>query len=109
MTGPIVTPPRVCERSLTEVGWAHETMRRHRSCRIDRCVVKWAAYSTLVHAGKIAPQTDSPRIRAHKAGVQFSTVTDCGHPADTPNIQTFQQVLDSLTGLAVPPESRETA
>jgi hypothetical protein len=111
MTDPIVTPPRICERSDIEVKWAHLAMQHHRSCRIDRCVVKWAAYSTLVHFGKIAPQTDSPRIRAHKAGVPFPATTGNPgtSPAGIPKIQTFQQVLDNLTRLAATLESREMA
>ncbi|WP_433601516.1 hypothetical protein ACQPXH_07175 [Nocardia sp. CA-135953] len=67
----IVTPPAIC--GSAEIELAHEQMRRHRACRIQVCAWKWVAYYTLVAYGRIAPQTSSPRERAHRRGIEFPT------------------------------------
>ncbi|WP_330253521.1 hypothetical protein OG874_02590 [Nocardia sp. NBC_00565] len=98
----ILTPPTICGRA--EVELAHQQMRRHRACRIERCAWKWAAYYTLVRHGRIAPQELSPRERAHRRGIAFPAETIGGClPIGTPGLGTFQQVLDGLTQLALPP------
>ncbi|WP_327096554.1 hypothetical protein OIE68_42710 [Nocardia vinacea] len=98
----ILTPPTICGRA--EVELAHQQMRQHRACRIERCAWKWAAYYTLVRHGRIVPQALSPRERAHRRGIAFpaETIERC-LPIGMPGLQTFQQVLDGLTQLALPP------
>ncbi|MFD0366204.1 hypothetical protein ACFQZZ_32610 [Nocardia sp. GCM10030253] len=98
----IVTPPTIC--GSAEVELAHRQMRRHRACRIDRCAWKWVAYYTLVHHSRIAPQEFSPRERAHLRGIAFpiDTIERC-QPDGAPELPTFQQVLDGLAQLALPP------
>jgi hypothetical protein len=98
----ILAPPTICGRA--EVELAHQQMRRHRSCRIQRCAWKWTAYYTLVRYGRIAPQTLSPRERAHRRGIAFlaEAIERC-LPIGTPGLRTFQQVLDGLAELALPP------
>ncbi|WP_328406223.1 hypothetical protein [Nocardia sp. NBC_00403] len=98
----IVTPPNIC--GSAEVELAHRQMRRHRACRIDRCAWKWVAYYTLVHHGRIAPQEFSPRERAHLRGIDFPTdTTERCLPDGAPEPLAFQQVLDGLAQLALPP------
>ncbi|MGY4099552.1 hypothetical protein ACW2Q0_08320 [Nocardia sp. R16R-3T] len=65
----IVTPLALC--GSAEIELAHQQMRRHRACRIQVCAWKWVAYHTLVAYGRIAPQTLSPRERAHRRGIEF--------------------------------------
>lgn len=98
----IVTPPTIC--GFAEVELAHQQMRTHRACRVDRCAWKWVAYYTLVHHGRIAPQELSPRERAHLRGLDYpADATDRAAPDGTPEPQTFQQVIDGLAQLALPP------
>ncbi|MGQ4597174.1 hypothetical protein [Nocardia sp. R6R-6] len=94
----LVTPPTICQ--FAEVEFAHQQMRRHRKCNIDRCAWKRVAYHTLVHFGRVVPQELSPRERAHQRGIEYPPDgTSNAPPAVTPTAQTFQQVLDGLTQL----------
>jgi hypothetical protein len=103
----IVTPPEVCGNADVEL--AHEQMRRHRACRVDRCVWKAAAYYTLVAAGRLAPQSVSPRTRAAARGIPFPT-WESRPPADNgPTPQTLREVLDKLAELAIPMPSWDTS
>lgn len=73
-------------------------MQRHRACRIEQCAWKWVAYCTLVQRGRIVPQQFSPRERAHRRGIAFPIDHSERGPAleGTPDVVTFQQVLDGL-------------
>ncbi|MGO4518930.1 hypothetical protein AB4Y89_24325 [Terriglobus sp. 2YAB30_2] len=94
----LVTPPTIC--GFAEVEFAHQQMRRHRECNIDRCAWKRVAYHTLVHFRRIVPQELSPRERAHQRGIYYPTDDTCNAlPVITPTAQTYQQVLDGLTQL----------
>ncbi|MEU2043729.1 hypothetical protein [Nocardia niwae] len=95
----LVTPPTICR--LADIELAHQQMRRHRECDIDRCVWKRVAFHTLVHFGRIVPQELSPRERAHRRGIDYPTEdTHDELSAVAPTAQTLQQVLDGLTQLA---------
>ncbi|WP_280232390.1 hypothetical protein [Nocardia cyriacigeorgica] len=106
-TDDVVAPLVVCESADVEL--AHQLMRRHRECRIERCAWKWVAYSTLVRFGRLAPQSTSPRERALLRGLEFPggrevgqsalrTYTDrCGDSIAMTDIATLRQVLDGLT------------
>jgi len=105
----IRTPPSVC--GSAEINLAHRLMRRHRECRIHGCVWKWVAYRTLVYYGRIAPQTLSPRERAHRRGIEFPTAPPSFRPpldptagslfpCGAPEPVTLHQVLDGLRELA---------
>lgn len=63
----IVAPSQVCDRADVEL--AHELMRHHLVCRVDRCVWKEAAYRTLVDAGRLTPPMWSLRERAAARGL----------------------------------------
>jgi hypothetical protein len=101
----ILKPPNIC--GFAEVELAHQQMRRHRACRIDRCAWKRVAYFTLVRHGRIAPPKLSPRERAHLRGIDFPAEST-GHslPDSAPELQTLQHVLDGLAQLALPPNCR---
>ncbi|MFI9635751.1 hypothetical protein ACIHAX_23990 [Nocardia sp. NPDC051929] len=92
----IVVPPRACASADLEV--AHQQMQRHRACRIEQCAWKWVAYCTLVQSGRMVPQQFSPRERAHRRGIAFPIDHSERGPAleGTPDVVTFQQVLDGL-------------
>lgn len=62
----LVTVPPLCD--AVDVTLAHGLWQRHRACRINRCVWKAAAYQTLVLAGRLVPQSMSPRERAAARG-----------------------------------------
>lgn len=95
----IVTPPEVC--GCADVELAHEQMRRHRDCRVNRCVWKSAAYHTLVDAGRLAPQTSSPRERAAARGIDYPAPSQIGAPpSGGPTLGTLREVLDKLAELA---------
>jgi hypothetical protein len=96
----IVTPPEVCGHADIEL--AHEQMRTHRACRIGRCVWKTAAYYTLVDAGRLAPQSLTPRERAAARGIKFPPLDNEPYPDGGPTSQTLREVLDKLTGLTLP-------
>ena len=96
----IVTPPRVC--GYADVELAHEQMRAHRACQIGRCVWKAAAYYTLVDAGRLAPQSLTPRERAAARGLVFPPLDRELCAEGGPTTQTLLEVLDKLTELALP-------
>ncbi|MEU6561743.1 hypothetical protein [Nocardia nova] len=97
---PIVAPPLVC--GYAEIELAHEQMRQHRNCRIQGCAWKAAAYQTLVHAGRIAPQSIPPRQRAAERDLPFPVLDEQSHPDITPAPQTLREVLERLANLALP-------
>ncbi len=103
---PIVAPPHVC--SYAEVELAHEQMRRHRNCRIHGCAWKAAAYQTLVHAGRLAPQSVTPRQRAAQRDLAFPVLGEEARPEVTPTPQTLREVLERLTDLALPEHESRT-
>ncbi|MGY4102467.1 hypothetical protein ACW2Q0_23355 [Nocardia sp. R16R-3T] len=96
----ILTPPRVCGRA--DVRLSHELMRQHLSCRVDRCVWKAAAYYTLVAAGRLAPQTLTPRERAAARGIDFPPLEAQPLVCGGPPLRTLRDVLDRLSELALP-------
>lgn len=97
----LVTRPTLCD--VADVQLAHELMRRHRTCRAGRCVWKSAAHHTLVLAGRIAPQTKTPRERAAERGVDYPAIkSDAPPTGDGPPVQTLREVLDRLTELGLP-------
>ncbi|MFI6955258.1 hypothetical protein ACIBJI_17500 [Nocardia sp. NPDC050408] len=65
----LVAVPPLCDAA--DVMLAHGLWQRHRACRINRCVWKSAAYQTLVLAGRLVPQSMSPRERAAARGIDF--------------------------------------
>ncbi|WP_329411913.1 hypothetical protein OG563_05935 [Nocardia vinacea] len=100
----LLNPPNIC--GSAEVELAHEQMRRHRACRIQRCAWKRVAYYTLVRHGRIAPPKSSPRERARLRGIDFPVdTTDHPLPEGIPELRTLHQVLDGLAQLALPPTS----
>lgn len=102
----IVTPPQICD--YADIALAHEQMRLHLACRVDRCVWKTAAYHTLVEAGRLAPQTLAPRERAAARGLPFPPL-DCESPTGAgPTRQTLREVLDRLSELALPTSSADS-
>lgn len=102
----IVTPPGVC--GYVDIELAHKQMRAHRACRLGRCVWKAAAYYTLVDAGRLAPQTLTPRERAAARGIQFPPL-DSEPLADSgPTYRTLREVLDRLSELGLPVPSAGT-
>ncbi|MFX0579561.1 hypothetical protein [Nocardia nepalensis] len=96
----IVTPPGVC--GYADVELAHEQMRVHRACRLGRCVWKAAAYYTLVDAGRLAPQSLTPRERAAARGIQFPPLDSEPFAGGGPTYRTLREVLDGLSDLASP-------
>lgn len=97
---PAFAPPRVCGRADVEL--AHEQMRLHCECRIERCAWKTAAYRTLVDAGRVVPQSLSPRIRAAIRGIAFPALEHEPPAASVPTSATLRAVLDKLSELALP-------
>ncbi len=95
-----ITPPHVCADA--DIALAHKQMRIHRGCRIDRCVWKAAAFHTLVEAGRIVPQSLSPRVRAAIRGIPFPALDHEPPPFGAPTSRTLREVLDKLTELAMP-------
>ncbi|MGW4769627.1 hypothetical protein ACWEO2_16475 [Nocardia sp. NPDC004278] len=96
----IVTPPGVCR--YTDIELAHEQMRAHRACRLGRCAWKAAAYHTLVEAGRLAPQTLTPRERAAARGIRFPPLGSEPRAYCGPTYRTLREVLDRLSDLALP-------
>ncbi|WP_433522444.1 hypothetical protein ACQPZ2_35725 [Nocardia pseudovaccinii] len=96
----ILAPPSVC--GYADIELAHEQMRQHRACRIGRCVWKAAAYYTLVDAGRLAPESLTPRERAAARGLEFPPLDNQVHAGDGPRLQTLREVLDKLTELGLP-------
>ncbi|MET8877113.1 hypothetical protein [Nocardia sp. NPDC004604] len=96
----IVTPPRVC--GYADIALAHQQMREHRACRIGLCVWKAAAYYTLVGAGRVTPQSLTPRERSAARGLEFPPLDREGSAQGGPTVRTLREVLDKLTELALP-------
>lgn len=96
----IVTPPRVCGDADVEL--AHEQMRVHRACRVGLCVWKAAAYYTLIDAGRLAPQSLTPRARAAARGLEFPALERAVCAEGGPTVQTLHEVLDKLSELGLP-------
>ncbi|WP_147403940.1 hypothetical protein [Nocardia panacis] len=96
----IVTPPLVC--GYADVELAHEQMRTHRACRIVRCAWKAAAYYTLVAAGRLTPQSLTPRERAAARGIEFPPLDSDPPNSGGPTYRTLREVLDKLSELALP-------
>ncbi len=95
--------PEVC--GYAEVDLAHEQMRVHRGCRIERCAWKAAAYHTLVSAGRLAPQAMSPRERAAAHGARFPPLDEPGHTVPGPPAHTLHEVLARLSELTTAPDA----
>lgn len=95
----VFTPPTSCD--FADVELAHELMRRHRKCHRGKCVWKAAAHQTLVLAGRLTPQSMTPRERAARRGIEFPVLrTDPAHGEYPPGHETLREVLDRLTALA---------
>ncbi|MFI7671673.1 DUF6585 family protein [Nocardia sp. NPDC049526] len=98
----LLTVPPLCD--AVDVTLAHGLWQRHRACRINRCVWKAAAYQTLVLAGRLVPQSMSPRERAAARGIDFSRASEGdallpgGHSPGT-----LREVLARLESLAFDP------
>ncbi|WP_067891423.1 hypothetical protein [Nocardia vaccinii] len=110
MSGGITTiaAPRVCEAA--DIALAHDQMRIHRGCRVERCVWKAAAFHTLVQTGRLVPQSLSPRVRAAIRGIAFPALDHEPPPIDGPSSHTLRTILAKLDELAMPvPGMRHTA
>ncbi|WP_433627836.1 hypothetical protein [Nocardia sp. CA-120079] len=95
-----MTPPQVC--GCADVELAHELLRAHLACRVARCVWKAAAYYTLIDAGRLVPQTATPRERAAARGIAFPPLDSEPLTRSGPTVQTLREVLDKLSELAQP-------
>ncbi|WP_433621164.1 hypothetical protein [Nocardia sp. CA-120079] len=94
------TLPEICEYADIEL--AHELKRTHRTCRIHRCAWKAAAYYTLVDAGRLVPQSVTPRERTAARGIAFPTLDSEPRPLHGLPLRTLHEVLDKLNELASP-------
>ncbi|WP_157112122.1 hypothetical protein [Nocardia beijingensis] len=103
VTEGLFVPPGICARA--DVRLAHEQMRVHLTCRVERCAWKAAAYRTLVLAGRLTPQAVSHRERAAARGIGFPSHDECGNAGHTLDVHTIQAVLERLSALAAPPDS----
>ncbi|MEU6830272.1 hypothetical protein ABZ894_16625 [Nocardia beijingensis] len=103
VTGGLFVPPGMCAHA--DVRLAHEQMRVHLTCRVERCAWKAAAYRTLVLAGRLTPQAVSHRERAAARGIGFPSHDECGNAGHTLDVHTIQAVLERLSALAAPPDS----
>ncbi len=94
----IVTAPLLCD--AVDVSLAHRLWQQHRACRINRCVWKSAACQTLVLAGRLVPQSMSPRERAAARGIDYagSSGLDVLPPGDH-SPATLREVLARLESL----------
>ncbi len=101
-THALLVLPDVCGHA--DVRLAHEQMRVHLTCRIERCAWKAAAYRTLVSSGRLTPQAVSHRERAAARGMRFPSPDEPGSAGHGPDVHTLQEVLERLSALAVPPE-----
>ncbi|MFE9323570.1 hypothetical protein ACIHDR_19650 [Nocardia sp. NPDC052278] len=101
-TGRYRRPPTIC--GLAEVELAHHQMRHTARAGSSGARGNGRPTTHFVRHGRIAPQALSPRERAHRRGIAFpaETIERC-LPIGTPGLQTFQQVLDGLAHLALPP------
>lgn len=99
----LVTVPPLCD--AVDVTLAHGLWQRHRACFINRCMWKAAAYQTLVLAGRLVPQSMSPRERAAARGIEYPRASESdallpsGHSPET-----LREVLDRLEALACDPQ-----
>ncbi|WP_067468667.1 hypothetical protein [Nocardia amamiensis] len=98
----LLTPPEVCGHA--DLRLAHAQMQAHRACRVQRCAWKAAAHHTLVAAGRLTPQTLSPRERAAARGIPFPPADQLGPSDPRPAARTLHEVLERLSELAAPPE-----
>jgi len=88
-----------------DLAMAHEQMRAHRACRIDRCGWKAAAHRTLVATGRLVPQAMSPRERAAARGLPYPVASvPTGAGAEAPDAARLREVLRILDELALPPD-----
>ncbi|WP_433194114.1 hypothetical protein ACQP1G_35895 [Nocardia sp. CA-107356] len=101
-----MTPPRVCDNADVEL--AHKQMQRHLACRVDHCLWKAAAHRTLVDAGRLAPQTSSPRERAAARGIAFPPLDSEPSAHSGPTTQTIREVLSKLSELGTPAPGANT-
>ncbi|WP_433520385.1 hypothetical protein ACQPZ2_23300 [Nocardia pseudovaccinii] len=92
--------PEICE--CADIELAHELMRRHRTCRIHRCAWKAAAYYTLVDAGRLVPQSVTPRERTAARGIAFPPSDSEPRARHGLPLRTLHEVLDKLNELASP-------
>ncbi|MEU7628519.1 hypothetical protein AB0C34_00845 [Nocardia sp. NPDC049220] len=99
------TPTEVCGHA--DVRLAHEQMRMHRDCRVERCAWKAAAYHTLVSTGRLTPQAVSPHERAAARSAHYPPVEEPGRADRSPVAETLHEVLERLSELATPPEPRQ--
>ncbi|WP_157172860.1 hypothetical protein [Nocardia exalbida] len=99
----LLVPPGICGHA--DVRLAHEQMRAHLTCRIERCAWKAAAYRTLVIAGRLTPQAVSHRERAAARGIGFPSPDESGNIDRALDVQTIQAVLERLSALAAPPDA----
>ncbi|MGW4773679.1 hypothetical protein ACWEO2_37285 [Nocardia sp. NPDC004278] len=94
-----VVPQPLC--NFADVQLAHELWQRHRACRIHQCVWKAAAQHTLVLAGRLVPQSMSPRERAAARGIDYPPTPGIGTPIHGgATLGTLREVLDRLESLA---------
>ncbi|WP_433193211.1 hypothetical protein ACQP1G_31305 [Nocardia sp. CA-107356] len=104
----ILTPPRICGHA--DVRLAHQLMRQHRACQVGLCAWKAAAFYTLVAAGRLAPQTLTPRERAAARNIDFPPLEAQPSVYGGPPLRTLVEVLDKLSELAQRvPDSNGTA
>lgn len=100
----LVTAPPLCDS--VDVPLAHGLWQRHRACRINRCVWKAASYQTLVMAGRLVPQSTSPRERAAARGLVYPVAPEHAAPPGGHTSATLREVLDRLEALACDPRVR---
>ncbi|WP_433682113.1 hypothetical protein [Nocardia sp. CA-119907] len=94
-----VVPQPLCD--FADVELAHELSQRHRACRIHQCVWKAAAQHTLVLAGRLVPQSMSPRERAAARGIAYPPTPGIDAPMHGgPTLGTLREVLDRLESMA---------
>lgn len=103
VTEGLLVPPGICAHA--DVRLAHEQMRVHLACRIERCAWKAAAYRTLVITGRLTPQAVSHRERAAARGIGFPSHDESGDVDHVLGVHTIQAVLERLSALAAPPDS----
>jgi hypothetical protein len=74
--------------------------QQHRGCRISQCVWKAAAHHTLILAGRLVPQSMSPRERAAARSIAYPVVPGTDIPSPRcPAPETLREVLDKLEAL----------